>query len=132
LRRPEAAHRDRPRAPEAAQGRHPRRGDLEPRCTSRRAARAHGERAEGRGDGPLHCPRGAARPASRSGAAFFTTEVVLMEIQKTDFLPSIQRLQERPPSPLGRALLWTLLALVAATLAWAALGRLDVVAVAEG
>ena len=41
-------------------------------------------------------------------------------------------MQAKPPSPLGRTLLWTVLALVAATLAWAALARLDVVAVADG
>lgn len=49
-----------------------------------------------------------------------------------DFLPGLLRIQARAPSPLGRRVLWTLLALVAATLAWAALARLDIVAVAEG
>ena len=49
-----------------------------------------------------------------------------------DFLPSLQRITERPPSPLGRSVLYVLLALVGATFAWAACSRLDVVAVAEG
>jgi membrane fusion protein, hemolysin D len=49
-----------------------------------------------------------------------------------DFLPALQRVQEKPPSPLGRRLLWTVLALVAATIAWAVVARLDVVAVADG
>jgi hemolysin D len=49
-----------------------------------------------------------------------------------DFLPALQRVEHRPPSPLGRKVLWTALALVGGTLAWAALGRLDIVAVAEG
>jgi HlyD family secretion protein len=49
-----------------------------------------------------------------------------------DFLPSLQRVTERPPSPLGRSVLYVVLALVGATFAWAALSRLDVVAVAEG
>jgi hemolysin D len=49
-----------------------------------------------------------------------------------DFLPALQRVQHRPPSPLGRKVLWTALALVAGTLLWAALGKLDIVAVAEG
>jgi len=49
-----------------------------------------------------------------------------------DFLPALQRVQEQPPSPLGRRLLWAVLALVAATIAWATLARLDVVAVADG
>ena len=49
-----------------------------------------------------------------------------------DFSPPLVRLQESPPNPLGRKVLWTLLILVAALLAWALLGRLDIVAVAEG
>ena len=42
------------------------------------------------------------------------------------------RLQETPPHPLGCGVLWATLALVAALLLWAAFGRLDIVAVAEG
>lgn len=49
-----------------------------------------------------------------------------------DFLPSLQRITERAPSPLGRSVLYVMLALVCATLAWASFSRLDVVAVAEG
>ncbi len=49
-----------------------------------------------------------------------------------DFLPALQRVQEKPPSPLGLRLLWTVLALVVATIAWAMLAKLDVVAVADG
>ncbi len=56
----------------------------------------------------------------------------MKHVDPKDFLPGILRVQGRPPSPLGRQVLWTVLALVAATLLWAALGRLDIVAVAEG
>ncbi len=49
-----------------------------------------------------------------------------------DFLPALQRVQAKPPAPLGRRMLYVVLALVAATLAWAASAKLDVVAVAEG
>lgn len=49
-----------------------------------------------------------------------------------DFQPALLQVQSRPPAPLGRAVLWLVLALVAAALAWAALARLDVVAVADG
>ena len=54
------------------------------------------------------------------------------EADAAEFLPALQRVTDRPPSPLGRGVLYVALALIAATLAWAALGRLDVVAVAEG
>ncbi len=50
----------------------------------------------------------------------------------SDFLPALQRVQRQPPSPLGRKVLWTVLALVGCTLAWAWFGKLDIVAVAEG
>lgn len=49
-----------------------------------------------------------------------------------DFAPGILRLQEAPPSPLPRLVLWCLLALIAITLAWSAIGRLDIIAVAHG
>jgi HlyD family secretion protein len=49
-----------------------------------------------------------------------------------DFRPAILRLEEAPPSPLGRAILWAMLAFLAALLAWSAIGRLDIVAVADG
>ena len=58
--------------------------------------------------------------------------VRIPDADPADFLPALQRVQDRPPSPLGRKLLWTLLALVGGTLAWATFGKLDIVAVAEG
>lgn len=54
------------------------------------------------------------------------------EADPADFAPPLLRLQDAPPNPLGRKVLWALLALVAAVLLWAALGRLDIVAVADG
>ena len=55
-----------------------------------------------------------------------------MPVRRTEFLPAILQLQEEHPSPLPRAVLWIVIALVAALVAWACFGRLDVVAVAEG
>jgi len=49
-----------------------------------------------------------------------------------DFHPSLVRLQESPPSPLGRRVLWSALVFLVALLLWAIFGRLDIVAVAEG
>jgi len=49
-----------------------------------------------------------------------------------EFQPALVRLQELPPSPLGRRMLWAALIFLAALLAWAVFGRLDIVAVAEG
>jgi HlyD family secretion protein len=52
--------------------------------------------------------------------------------RQAEFLPAILQLQEEAPSPLPRVVLWTVAALVAALAAWASVGKLDVVAVAEG
>jgi HlyD family secretion protein len=49
-----------------------------------------------------------------------------------EFLPAILALQEEAPSPLPRRVLWTVLLLTVLLAAWACVGRLDVVAVAEG
>jgi HlyD family secretion protein len=49
-----------------------------------------------------------------------------------DFAPDLLALQQRPPSPLPRRVLWTVLTLLAVLLLWAALGRLDIIAVAQG
>lgn len=49
-----------------------------------------------------------------------------------EFAPDIVRTQERPPSPLPRAFLYLLVGLFGAMLVWAVVGRLDIVAVAQG
>jgi HlyD family secretion protein len=49
-----------------------------------------------------------------------------------DFLPGPLRLMEKPPSPLGRRLLYLLLALLVLGSLWLVFGRLDIVAVADG
>jgi hemolysin D len=49
-----------------------------------------------------------------------------------DFSPPLLRLQASSPNPLGRRVLWLLAALLGLLIAWALIGRLDIVAVAEG
>ena len=49
-----------------------------------------------------------------------------------DFTPGIIGLQEQQPSPLPRSVLYALLALITVMLIWAGVGRLDIVAVAQG
>jgi len=55
-----------------------------------------------------------------------------LRADRLDFAPGILKLQDAPPSPLPRVVLWILLALFAIALAWAAVGRLDIIAVAQG
>jgi HlyD family secretion protein len=51
---------------------------------------------------------------------------------RAEFLPANLALQEQAPSPIPRIVLRTVLALLALLALWASLGKLDVVAVAEG
>ncbi|MFN7426041.1 MAG: biotin/lipoyl-binding protein, partial [bacterium] len=49
-----------------------------------------------------------------------------------DFAPALLRTQHRPPSPLPRRVLYVLVALFAVALLWLFVGKLDIVAVAQG
>ncbi|MEM9101018.1 MAG: HlyD family type I secretion periplasmic adaptor subunit [Pseudomonadota bacterium] len=49
-----------------------------------------------------------------------------------DFVPGVLEVQDKPPSPVGRVLAWTLLLLFVGAIGWAFWGKIDIVAVAEG
>ncbi|TKJ87049.1 HlyD family type I secretion periplasmic adaptor subunit [Paenibacillus sp. CFBP13512] len=49
-----------------------------------------------------------------------------------EFLPDAMELEQTPPKPLGRWLIWTILLIMAATVIWSYLGKVDVVASARG
>src|SRR5204863_9917158 len=55
-----------------------------------------------------------------------------MPADPADFSPPLLRIQQKPPAPLAGWMLRILIALVTGVILWAALGRLDIVAVAEG
>jgi hemolysin D len=77
-------------------------------------------------------------PLARVGAAYasiqagFERYLPQSEPPARDFFPPLVRLTDSPPNPMGRKILWTLLILLAALLLWALIGKLDIVAVAEG
>jgi hemolysin D len=50
----------------------------------------------------------------------------------TEFLPAVLEIQQAPPSPIGRAILWTIMAVFASGVLWAMLGWIDIVATAQG
>jgi len=52
--------------------------------------------------------------------------------KETEFLPSILEVTETPPSPVGRLVLWTIVALLVIAAIWSILGKVDEVAVANG
>jgi hemolysin D len=53
-------------------------------------------------------------------------------IDPRQFRPAIVRLEDVPPSPLGRRMLWVALVFLAGLIVWSIFGKLDIVAVADG
>lgn len=49
-----------------------------------------------------------------------------------DFMPAALEVQETPPNPVGRAIIWTIVVLFIAAVIWGIVGKMDVVAVAQG
>jgi hemolysin D len=52
--------------------------------------------------------------------------------REAEFLPAVLEIQDSPPSPMGRAVGGTIMAVFAAGILWASLGHIDIVAVAPG
>ena len=52
--------------------------------------------------------------------------------RSTEFLPAVLEVQQAPPSPIGRAILWIIIAVFTASVLWATLGWIDIVATAQG
>ena len=50
----------------------------------------------------------------------------------TEFLPAVLEIQQSPPSPIGRAILWTIMAVFTSAVLWAVFGWIDIVATAQG
>jgi hemolysin D len=53
-------------------------------------------------------------------------------VSEREFLPAALEVQESPPSPLGRVVLWTIIAMVVIAILWSIVGRIEIVAVAPG
>jgi hemolysin D len=64
--------------------------------------------------------------------AAFGRGIAIRNRQLAEFMPGVLAVREQSPSPLGRATLWCLTALVAATLVWACYSEVSVVAEASG
>lgn len=50
----------------------------------------------------------------------------------TEFLPAVLEIQHAPPSPIGRAISWTIISVFITGLLWATFGWIDIVATAQG
>ena len=49
-----------------------------------------------------------------------------------DFLPAALEIQEKPASPVGRAIIWAIVAFFSLAVVWAMVGEIDIVATAQG
>ena len=49
-----------------------------------------------------------------------------------EFLPAALEIQESPPSPIGRMILWVIVSFFVVAVVWAVVGEVDIVAVAQG
>lgn len=61
------------------------------------------------------------------GSGFLTPSA-----RATEFLPAVLEIQQSPPSPIGRAILWTIMAVFTSAVLWASFGWIDIVATAQG
>jgi len=52
--------------------------------------------------------------------------------QATEFLPAVLEIQQAPPSPIGRVIVWVILAQFTFGVLWATFGWIDIVAIAQG
>jgi membrane fusion protein, hemolysin D len=50
----------------------------------------------------------------------------------TEFLPAVLEIEQASPSPIGRAISWTIIGVFIAGLSWATIGWIDIVATAQG
>jgi hemolysin D len=57
---------------------------------------------------------------------------IARNISELEFLPAALEVQESPPSPVGRFILWAVMAMVTLALIWSIFGRVEIVAVAPG
>src|SRR5689334_19166979 len=49
-----------------------------------------------------------------------------------EFLPAVLEIQQAPPSPIGRAIAWTIIGVFVSGTVWATFGWIDIVATAQG
>ncbi|MGB7932656.1 MAG: biotin/lipoyl-binding protein, partial [Gammaproteobacteria bacterium] len=49
-----------------------------------------------------------------------------------EFLPAVLEIQETPPSPLGRKLVYLIVTLFLVAITWATFGQIDIITVAQG
>jgi hemolysin D len=57
---------------------------------------------------------------------------IIPQGKAAEFLPAVLEIQDAPPSPIGRSLAWTIMLVFMAGIIWSSVGKIDIVAVAQG
>ena len=70
------------------------------------------------------------RPLKRLYA--FMEQPEKLQKQTFEFMPAALEVQESPPSPIGRVIIWMVVTFFVLAVVWAIFGRVDIVAVAQG
>ena len=70
--------------------------------------------------------------AGWSGRRKAAAGAVRLDSRELEFLPAALGIVETPPSPIGRAIVWLLIALFTIAVLWSCFGQVDEVAVAQG
>lgn len=66
------------------------------------------------------------------GAAKREEPIAAPKGKELEFFPAVLEVQESPPSPVGRAVALTIVAVFGVALLWASVGKIDIIAVAQG
>ncbi len=62
----------------------------------------------------------------------FRPERLYETLLRASILPAVLEIQQTPPSPLGRLIIWLIVMFFISALIWAIIGQIDIVAVASG
>src|SRR5437588_11789572 len=76
--------------------------------------------------------RAASMKSNSAAVVAFPQSRTRRDREELAFLPAALEVVETPPSPVGRAVALTIIALFCVALAWTALGKIDIVATAPG
>ncbi len=63
---------------------------------------------------------------------FSNMNIFRKPVDELEFLPAVLEIQETPPAPLGRIIIWLVALFFTITLIWAITGEIDIVATAQG
>lgn len=71
-------------------------------------------------------------PGKQSRPEFFKKHFSRNQNNSHEFLPAALEIQDTPPSPVGRLIIWSIMVFFSIAVVWAMVGKVDIVATAQG